>query len=313
MQDFCFVFCFYGGGDGFGADIGATSCAADVKPFAMWVPLLPYWWRLAQCFRRHYDMAPTNAETQLLCFTAPKRHHHLHNALKYTLSMAVVVASVYDKEGAVWMFFAVVSTVYSCWWDFWYDWGLLRRGCKNLLLRDTLLYHSPAIYYVCMLLNMALRCVWVLTISPGINFDENHKSLQLFFFGALEILRRCMWNIFRVENEQLHNVGEFRAIKAVPLPDIGKRHQGVSSIFAKMRRMSHVAPVSAPVSVPPEDKDVGSAFEGPLTPVQTSSKANKANKANKARQRSTSKEGQRQHQLARQRSTSSEEGQQRQQ
>ena len=55
----------------------------------------------------------------------------------------------------------------SFWWDMWYDWGLLRRGAKHWLLRDVLLYESPYVYYACMLLNLILRCAWVITISPG--------------------------------------------------------------------------------------------------------------------------------------------------
>jgi hypothetical protein len=253
LQELCFLLCLYGSGDGFADQFGSTSCHVDVKSYAQWVPLLPYWWRFAQCFRRHYDMPLTKARTQLLCFSAPRNHHHLHNAMKYALSMVVVISSVYDHQGPVWMLAAVVSTTYSCWWDFWYDWGLLRRGCKNWLLRDTLLYHSPSVYYICMLLNMFLRCFWVLTISPGINFDEHHKSLNLFFVGALEVLRRCIWNVFRLENEQLHNAGEFRAIKAVPLPEIetGKRNTSmlataISKSTAIRARRSTVTPKRSP-------------------------------------------------------------------
>ena len=176
------------------------------------------------------------------------------------------------------MFFAALSTVYSCWWDFWYDWGLLRRNCKNWLLRDTLLYYSPAVYYVCMLLNVVLRYVWLLTISPGIDFDERHTSLRIFLFGMLEVLRRCMWNVFRVENEQLHNVGEFRAIKAVPLPDISGTRRQFSKMGPQMRlKSSHVAPV------PPVNRNT------PLPPTQAQSQQKRA------RHRSPGKEGPRKH------------------
>ena len=37
-------------------------------------------------------------------------------------------------------------------------------------------------------------------------------------FGCLEIVRRCIWNVFRMENEQVNNCGKFRATLEVPLP-----------------------------------------------------------------------------------------------
>jgi hypothetical protein len=36
--------------------------------------------------------------------------------------------------------------------------------------------------------------------------------------AAVEIVRRAQWNIFRVENEQINNVGKFRAVKEIPIP-----------------------------------------------------------------------------------------------
>merc|ERR1711990_128481 len=48
--------------------------------------------------------------------------------------------------------------------------------------------------------------------------DELSKPVHTFVYGTLETFRRIMWNCFRVENEQLHNVGQYRAIKEVPLP-----------------------------------------------------------------------------------------------
>lgn len=45
-----------------------------------------------------------------------------------------------------------------------------------------------------------------------------HRSTVIFMFASLEIIRRGIWNFFRLENEHLNNVGQFRAFKSVPLP-----------------------------------------------------------------------------------------------
>ncbi|KAI3761968.1 hypothetical protein L1987_52391 [Smallanthus sonchifolius] len=39
-----------------------------------------------------------------------------------------------------------------------------------------------------------------------------------FWIRVLQIIRRGLWNFFRLENEHLNNVGKFRAVKSVPLP-----------------------------------------------------------------------------------------------
>lgn len=39
-----------------------------------------------------------------------------------------------------------------------------------------------------------------------------------FTLAVLEILRRCLWNVLRLENEHLTNCGQFRVTHEVPLP-----------------------------------------------------------------------------------------------
>lgn len=45
-----------------------------------------------------------------------------------------------------------------------------------------------------------------------------NKMLLETYLAALEIGRRIIWNVFRLENEQLNNCGLFRATKDIPLP-----------------------------------------------------------------------------------------------
>lgn len=45
-----------------------------------------------------------------------------------------------------------------------------------------------------------------------------HRNALIAIVASLEIIRRGIWNFFRLENEHLNNVGKFRAVKSVPLP-----------------------------------------------------------------------------------------------
>ena len=83
------------------------------------------------------------------------------------------------------------------------DWGLLKRNPRSPLgwsLRSELLIrNSPCMYLVLCAFNLALRFVWAATLfgvatSPGGG---------MFFLEAVEILRRTVWAVFRIEWEMV--------------------------------------------------------------------------------------------------------------
>ena len=103
----------------------------------------------------------------------PQVNRHHWNALKYFVSLTVVISSnLPASEFKVWLWAAcaVAATVFSSYWDFKFDFGLgdpnygfLRR---NLSIRPRFL--GTNVYYVVVVLNVFLRCSWVLSItSPG--------------------------------------------------------------------------------------------------------------------------------------------------
>ena len=83
----------------------------------------------------------------------------------------------------------------------------------------------PQVYYVLAVIeDLIFRSLWTLNISVG---EAGAQFLQGDIIGTIlavmEVFRRFVWNFFRLENEHLNNVGEFRAVRdiaVVPL-DIG--------------------------------------------------------------------------------------------
>jgi hypothetical protein len=62
--------------------------------------------------------------------------------------------------------------------------------------------------------NVLIRFIWVLYIplrGPNI-------TLRTFIGAILEMLRRWQWNIYRLENEHLGNMDQYRVTREVPLP-----------------------------------------------------------------------------------------------
>eukprot|EP00727_Mastigamoeba_balamuthi_P008795 m51a1_g4538 hypothetical protein (685) ;mRNA; r:40024-43008 len=121
---------------------------------------------------------------------------------------------------SLWIIAATANTAYSYAWDLTQDWGLVVRGSKNWLLRDNLQYRHKWIYYVCMALNLVLRMCWTLTISPEFFKIGRRMSTDAFttILSILEIARRGMWNIIRVEKEHLENCTHHTATRNIRLP-----------------------------------------------------------------------------------------------
>ncbi|XP_013593906.1 PREDICTED: phosphate transporter PHO1 homolog 2-like isoform X3 [Brassica oleracea var. oleracea] len=176
------------------------------------VAVIPYLSRLLQCMRRMFE------ERSL---------EQGYNGVKYFLTiLAVCLRTAYgfDKNknhkfilkvlaGSA----SVLAAVFCTYWDFVYDWGLLNRTSKNRWLRDKLLVSHKRVYFIAMILNVVLRFAWLQTV---LDFEIKflHTQTVLVVVACLEIIRRGIWNFFRLENEHLNNVGKYRAFKSVPLP-----------------------------------------------------------------------------------------------
>ena len=106
------------------------------------------------------------------------------------------------------------------------DFGFFQKG-KNYPLRDKLYYKKKWIYYIVSILDFFLRFLWLITLSPEvINEFIRPESLSLIL-GSLEIFRRGMWNLIRVEYKHLEISKEFKVTNDVELPFI---KQGVKFI-----------------------------------------------------------------------------------
>lgn len=144
-----------------------------------------------------------------------------YNILKYTLNLMVATLSflwgTYPIFHPIWLVTSVVSTCYSFFWDIKFDFGFLQKG-NNYPLRDQLCYSSKAYYYLVSVLNLFLRFLWLVTLSPEvINAFMRPEILSLVLF-SLEIFRRGMWNSVRVETKHIDILKEYRVTNDVELP-----------------------------------------------------------------------------------------------
>ncbi|KAK3222977.1 hypothetical protein Dsin_010002 [Dipteronia sinensis] len=202
-----FYICYYGWGD---IEHRRNKCSSyDVyNAFFFIVAVIPYMSRLLQCLRRMFE---------------EKDAMQGWNGLKYFITIVAVcmrTGLILDSTNLGWKItswiFSVAAAVVGTYWDLVYDWGLLNRNSKNRWLRDKLLVPDKKIYFIAIALNILLRFAWMQTVL-GVGFTL-HTQTWLTIVACLEIIRRGIWNFFRLENEHLNNVGKYRAFKSVPLP-----------------------------------------------------------------------------------------------
>lgn len=170
--------------------------------------VLPYYWRLAQSVHR---------------YLRTKANYQFGNCIKFSLGSArYISAGVYYVNGSkiafvIWLIFASLHTMYATTWDLVIDWGLFKKGASFPLLRKNLLY-KPWCYYVGMIFNVAIRLSWISMAKPYFYHDSISKELLLFILALLEVFRRFVWNIFRMENDHVSNCESYRVTKDIPLP-----------------------------------------------------------------------------------------------
>eukprot|EP01132_Coremiostelium_polycephalum_P006104 gene6104-7607_t len=214
MVQFSQFICFYTT-DVYKAESHAV-CISRGRYFNPIISALPAWWRFLQCLRRYYDS---------------RDFVHIRNAIKYFLSILVVIFSTMDSFFSnnswdspwriVWLIFGISNSAYSYWWDIFMDWSILVRSKTHpfkFSLRKKRMYSPVFVYYFALFSNLGFRLTWTFTKSlPQLTTILPSYKLVVVI-GVVEILRRGQWNVFRLENEHLNNCDRFRVIKDITLP-----------------------------------------------------------------------------------------------
>lgn len=171
----------------------------------------PLWWRFNQNLRQTFD--------------SKKRWPYLGNALKYLAAAEVAMFGVFNpvrKTSPVWLFCAVVATLYQVWWDIFMDWDLLVFSGGKIRLREKRLYQSTSMYWFILLVNFVLRFGWTWTFFP-VQYLDQTGGLKTTFQGifayidpllaSAEIIRRTMWGFIRLELEAITKYSDQPKVK----------------------------------------------------------------------------------------------------
>ena len=110
------------------------------------------------------------------------------------------------------IFIGAASTLYNLFWDIYLDWGCGRKNEQNLFLRETLTY-PKIVYYLAIIYDIIVRTTWTWNF---IHINQSLSEWKNILTCTLEVIRRAVWVLIRVENENLSNPENYRTILAIP-------------------------------------------------------------------------------------------------
>lgn len=127
------------------------------------------------------------------------------------------------------------------------DFSLFQVHSRHFFLRDILALKRRWPYYAIMVVDPILRFSWIFYAIFA--HDTQHSTIVSFLVSLLEVLRRGIWALFRVENEHCANVSQYKASRDVPLP------------YRIEPLMHHTTSAETSPDLPPENQRVGQQQE----------------------------------------------------
>jgi hypothetical protein len=110
------------------------------------------------------------------------------------------------------VFIGAISTSYNVFWDIYLDWGCGRKNNKHFFLREKITF-PQVMYYIAIFYNVIIRATWTWSFIPIPSDLSEWKNILI---GTLDIIRRGVWALIRIENENLNNPEHYRSFLTIP-------------------------------------------------------------------------------------------------
>ena len=201
------------------ADLLITfSIASETSTTRVIAATLPQWWRVVQCLRRTRD--------SIVLKRGGAVKTHVLNGGKYAAAIIALWlrynAALHPQDvhsTSMWIIAYIAtgfSVCYSLAWDFFCDWSVLefspRSKWKVVVSTRRTLINSKVGWTFAIWFNVFARGAGLFAAVPGLPIENLSTQLIVTGLSGVEVVRRAIWNVFRVENEHSSNCGSFRAV-----------------------------------------------------------------------------------------------------
>lgn len=162
------------------------------------VIIISYGIRFVQCIRVSIENGS---------FVGTREMYRLIRASLYITLAGLSLGSAPGKYNILWFwgFLGVICTVYSFLVDIFLDWNQFDFDNSKRIRRETNIFSMFAINAM-IVFNILARWSFLVTISPNIIFTYVVQPEVIITIACgIELGRRLVWNLLRVENEQIKN------------------------------------------------------------------------------------------------------------
>ncbi|CAL6040849.1 EXS_family protein [Hexamita inflata] len=152
--------------------------------------------------------------------------------IQYIIGMLPTIGTIREIQSHeitywVWIAFRCLDTCYKLYWDCFEDWGLFFGGSaaqkfrnkpshwayKRYVRRPSQVPLLVIIFFH--IFDICALCLWIVVCFNGLSF------LRTFWFSCVfqctEVIRRLVWMIMRLDNQQSTNVENYVQAKYIPL------------------------------------------------------------------------------------------------
>eukprot|EP00760_Papus_ankaliazontas_P009711 PhM_4_TR14122/c0_g1_i1/m.91049 len=181
----------------------STSMISSRQHYQFVIALLPYYWRACQTVKM---------------FRATHQRVHLINTGKYCMlfiaALCQGIEDWTDTSSAAWavglfMILKFLASTYAFAWDILMDWGWIKGKERGRMFRGVRVYVAVAV------LDFFGRYFFLMDSFWFKKFVGN-AAFATMCSSSLELVRRGMWSILRIENENVNNLEKYRTVDFVP-------------------------------------------------------------------------------------------------
>ena len=214
---------------------------SNIKYFI--ITLIPLFIRLIQCIIiLRYAISKKIRYTQ---------RNQTVNIVKFILLIIVSSLSFYSVYHPntnswleeIWGVTIVFTAIFSFFCDVWYDYNLFR----GRILRKKLCYSPSFIYYIGIFFDLLFRFGFMLVISPEYTeyFFGYEVTVLATTFYILEIIRRFIWNCFKIEVKHIEISKRYLMTTDVKLPfqkdELGNLHLENSIDYSRNKTFGQIS------------------------------------------------------------------------
>ena len=135
----------------------------------------------------------------------------ISNCTRYAISLSLFLTAYQGYyNNFIWISCFIIGTCILAYYDIFQDWQINIKCCSLELKKR---FYPSNFYYFSAIFNFLLRFIGTATLLPVEVFQNDYINSQIILtiFLFIEIFRKILWTVIRIERERIDNKEKFRS------------------------------------------------------------------------------------------------------